>query len=83
MKNNYKSQVFLQKTGNNLIKKDGALLDSKNLAIIDRMAGEHDFQIWLESVDETGEIGIVIEAGEVKKNNYPIISAEESASVLD
>ena len=50
--------------------KDGSLLDSRNLKIIDRMAGEHDFQIWLESVDETGEIGIVIEAGEVKVNNY-------------
>ena len=50
--------------------KDGSLLDSKNLAIIDRMAGDNNFQVWLESVDETGKIGIVIEAGEVKTNNY-------------
>ena len=68
--------------------KDGSLLDSRNLEIIDRMAGEHDFQIWLESVDETGEIGIVIEAGEVKANNYEVggdkaLGEIESESVLD
>ncbi|NQS97855.1 MAG: hypothetical protein HQ591_05330 [candidate division Zixibacteria bacterium] len=63
-----RSQVFSEKIS--ILDKDGSLLDSRNLKIIDRMAGEHDFQIWLESVDETGEIGIVIEAGEVKINNY-------------
>ena len=64
--------------------KDGSLLDSKNLAIIDQMAGDNNFQIWMESVDETGEIGIVIEAGEVKTNNYETGgSEEESESVLE
>ena len=68
--------------------KDGSLLDSRNLKIIDQMAGEHDFQIWLESVDETGEIGIVIEAGEVKANNYEMagvksLAETNSDSVLD
>ena len=68
--------------------KDGSLLDSRNLKIIDQMAGEHDFQIWLESVDETGEIGIVIEAGEVKANNYESAGVQTltetvSDSVLD
>ena len=68
--------------------KDGSLLDSKNLAIIDRMAGDNNFQIWMESVDETGEIGIVIEAGEVKTNNYEAsggkaINEVESESVLE
>ncbi len=67
--------------------KDGSLLDSKNLAIIDRMAGDNNFQIWMESVDETGEIGIVIEAGEVKTNNYEtdggrVPNEVESESVL-
>jgi ABC-type dipeptide/oligopeptide/nickel transport system ATPase component len=64
--------------------KDGSLLDSKNLAIIDQMAGENNFQIWMESVDESGEIGIVIEAGEVKTNNYDkAMGKSESGSVLE
>lgn len=44
---------------------DGSLLDSENLALIDEMAGQHDFQIWLERVDETGTVGITIEDGAV------------------
>lgn len=46
---------------------DGSLLDSANMAIIEEMAAEHDFQCWIERVDETGEIGFVIEDGEVVK----------------
>ena len=45
---------------------DGSLLDSKNMAIIEEMAKEHDFQCFVEKVDETGKIGIVIEDGSVK-----------------
>jgi len=64
--------------------KDGSLLDSKNLAIIDKMAGDNNFQIWMESVDESGEIGIVIEAGAVKSNNYDKAAGKsESGSVLE
>jgi len=44
---------------------DGSLLDSENLALISEMATEHDFQIWIEKVDETGTIGITIEDGAV------------------
>jgi DNA repair exonuclease SbcCD ATPase subunit len=44
---------------------DGSLLDSANLALIEEMAGEHDFQVWIERVDETGEVGITIEDGAV------------------
>ena len=49
---------------------DGSLLDSKNRKIIEEMATANDFQIWLESVDETGKVGIYIEDGAVKANNY-------------
>lgn len=45
---------------------DGSLLDSKNLALIEEMAADKDFQIWVERVDESGAVGIVIEDGEVK-----------------
>ncbi len=45
---------------------DGSLLDSDNLALIQEMAEDNDYQIWIEKVDETGEIGVYIEDGQVK-----------------
>lgn len=45
---------------------DGSLLDSDNLALIESMAAANDFQCWIEKVDESGEIGVVIEDGSVK-----------------
>ena len=45
---------------------DGSLLDSENLAVIEAMAAEQGFQVWIEVVDETGAIGVVIEDGAVK-----------------
>ena len=46
---------------------DGSLLDSDSMAEIERMAREHDMQVWIERVDETGAVGIVIEDGMVKE----------------
>jgi len=45
---------------------DGSLLDSKNLQLIAEMADQKDYQIWIERVDESGNVGIYIEDGEVK-----------------
>lgn len=47
---------------------DGSLLDKKHMAVIEAMAKEHDFQIWMEVVDESGKVGIWIEDGEVRPN---------------
>lgn len=44
---------------------DGSLLDSGNMALLAEMAKEHDAQIWVEVVDETGQLGVVIEDGSV------------------
>jgi hypothetical protein len=44
---------------------DGSLLDSENMALIAQMAGDNDFQVWIERVDESGKVGVVIEDGEV------------------
>ena len=44
---------------------DGSLLDSENMRVIADMADQHDFQCWIERVDESGEIGFVIEDGTV------------------
>ena len=45
---------------------DGSLLDSESRAALEDMARAENFQIWLELVDETGELGVVIEDGKVK-----------------
>lgn len=47
--------------------KDGSLLDETNLAAIAQMAEEGDYQIWIERVDTSGKIGVVIEDGEVRE----------------
>lgn len=48
---------------------DGSLLDDKSLEIIKKMAIARDYQIWIERVDTSGKIGIVMEDGEVKTVN--------------
>ena len=49
--------------------KDGSLLDEDNMKIITDMAKEKDYQVWIEKVDSSGKIGIVIEDGEIKTIN--------------
>ncbi|MCK5236439.1 MAG: AAA family ATPase [Deltaproteobacteria bacterium] len=44
---------------------DGSLLDSDSMKIIEQMATDNDFQIWIEVVDDTGKVGIYIEDGEI------------------
>lgn len=51
---------------------DGSLLDSKSMKIIEDMAKENGMQVFVERVDETGKIGIVIEDGEIAVNNYEL-----------
>ena len=45
---------------------DGSLLDSAHMQIIEQMAKDNDFQVWMECVDESGKVGIYIEDGEIK-----------------
>lgn len=44
---------------------DGSLLDSENMALVREMAAEGDYQVWIEVVDESGEVGVMIEDGAV------------------
>lgn len=46
---------------------DGSLLDTASRQALADIATEHGFQIWMELVDESGDIGIVIEDGQVKE----------------
>lgn len=46
--------------------REDELLDDDALAMLAATVKERDFQIWLEKVDSSGTIGIVMEDGEVK-----------------
>lgn len=45
--------------------KEGSCLDADNVAMVAAMARENDYQIWMERVDMSGKIGVVIEDGMV------------------
>ncbi|MBO1739704.1 AAA family ATPase [Leifsonia sp. TF02-11] len=46
---------------------DGSLLDSESMDIIAELAHENDYQVWVEVVDESGKVGVVIEDGQVAR----------------
>lgn len=46
---------------------DGSLLDSESMRIIAELAAEHDYQVWVEVVDESGKVGVTIEDGQVAR----------------
>lgn len=48
-----------------LLIREGSLLDTKNLALIAKMAEDADAQIWIERVSRGAECQVIIEAGEV------------------
>ncbi len=48
---------------------DGSLLDSDSMKVLEQMAADKDFQFWVEKVDESGSVGVVIEDGQVKSDN--------------
>lgn len=48
---------------------DGSLLDDKNMKVIEEMAEEHDFQVWIERVDSSGKMGVFIQEGEIVADN--------------
>jgi DNA repair exonuclease SbcCD ATPase subunit len=45
--------------------REGSLLDRESLDVIAELAGANDYQIWAEVVDESGNLGVVIEDGMV------------------
>lgn len=45
---------------------NASLLDSVSRALVQQMADENDYQIWLEVVDESKSVGVVIEDGAVR-----------------
>lgn len=47
----------------------GESLDEESLAMIDKMAEEHNFQIFMARVDSSGKVGIVLSDGRVESVN--------------
>ncbi|MBP8131402.1 MAG: AAA family ATPase [Candidatus Hydrogenedentes bacterium] len=50
---------------------DASILDAESMAMLKGLAADNDYQIWMEVVDESGEVGIYIEDGEVWSSNLP------------
>ncbi len=44
---------------------DGSLLDDEGLQLITSMADENDYQVWIERVDSSGKVGIMLEDGHI------------------
>jgi hypothetical protein len=55
--------------GRVILVKDGSLLDEDSMEVVNQMAIEKDFQIWIEAVDNSGKIGIVLQDGIVASTN--------------
>lgn len=55
---------------------DGSLLDDASMRAVAEMAKTNDYQVWIEKVDTSGSVGIVIEDGFVKT-----VNAEQETAV--
>lgn len=56
---------------------DGSLLDDTSMDLLAEMARENDMQCWVEAVSNNDSVGIVIEDGAVKVDNYADAPAME------
>jgi hypothetical protein len=48
-----------------MLVRDGSLLDDDGERILAELAEQNGFQLWIEAVDQTGKVGIVLEDGAV------------------
>lgn len=60
--------------------KDGSLLDDDGLRMIAELASDNDYQVWIERVDSTGKIGIVMEDGAIRVDNDAPAESPEAAA---
>lgn len=60
-----------------LLARDGSLLDTKSMTALGEFAKEHDMQIWIERVDESGEVGVVMVDGHVKGQEELVAAFEK------
>jgi hypothetical protein len=57
--------------------RDASLLDAESLAQLAEMAKDGDYQIWLERVDTSGQVGFYIEDGMVVAHNGEPVAPPE------
>jgi DNA repair exonuclease SbcCD ATPase subunit len=50
--------------------RDGSLLDSNSMKLLEDMLDAEDYQAWVERVEEDGKVGVVMEDGSVKESDY-------------
>ena len=66
---NYKLKVILVK--------EASLLDEDNIKVIKEMAKGKGYQVWLEYVDSTGEMGFYFVDGEIESvNGEKVVDAD-------
>lgn len=46
--------------------RDGSLLDEDAIKVLAQMADDRDYQIWIERVDSSGQVGFVLQDGHLK-----------------
>lgn len=57
--------------------RDGSLLDEDAMKVLEQIAIERDFQVWIERVDSSGTVGFVLEDGHVRQAD---VAGERSAA---
>lgn len=60
--------------------RDGSLLDEDAMKMLAEMADANDYQIWIERVDSSGEVGFVLEDGHIKGQVYEPTPEQEKAA---
>jgi DNA repair exonuclease SbcCD ATPase subunit len=59
---------------------EGSLLDEDSLAMIAQMAAAQDYQVWVEQVDSTGKVGVVISEGKVVADHQGVVPTSDQAT---
>jgi len=57
--------------------RDGSLLDGDAMKVLEAMANDKDYQIWIERVDASGKVGFVLEDGHIKGQEVETTEAQQ------
>lgn len=63
--------------------KDGSLLDENSLQLVADAAAAADYQVWIERVDTSGKVGVVMEDGHVAGHPPPPDPANDKGAAAD
>jgi ABC-type histidine transport system ATPase subunit len=54
--------------------KDGSLLDDDSLTLVEKMAEENGYQVWIERVEKNGKVSVVMEDGSASGDDVEQVS---------